>query len=290
MFRLPYRAPTLLLLATLSLALPACDEVTGNDDDPEKAHDPALVGDWVAISALYTNMANSAQHFDGIREAGGFTRVTFEEDGIVALTEYDTWIHEMVEDNGTWYTDGSSLVIDWDSDPGSDTVTYHMSGDHVVVDIGEEDIDFNGDGIDELARFVLTFADLSESPDPALVGSWTATAMVFTSVEDPETSVDVIQYGAELSLVVNADGTYAVEITHPDEPTPVTETESGLYTSIEGLLWVYDTSSADPQLALLFYSVDGSAATLAHHWDEEFDFDDDGVDDPATLTITLVKD
>lgn len=291
MLRLRFRAPALLLFVTLFLALPACDELTGDGDgDDEPQHDPALVGEWVAVSALYTSAANSSQHFDGILQGGGFMLLVLDEDGTVTLTEYDQGSRAMLEDGGTWYTDANQLIIDWVSEPEPQTVTYQITGGFVVVDVGEEDFDFNDDGTDELASFVVTFADLSDSPDADLIGSWEATSMVFTSIADPATSVDVIQeYGAAFTLQSNADGTYAVEFTYPDENGTYTETESGVYTSIEGLLWVYDSDSVDPELVLLFYDVDGSTATLAHTIDEEFDFNNDGIAGPAIMTIELAK-
>jgi hypothetical protein len=42
-------------------------------------------------------------------------------------------------------------------------------------------------------------------------------------------------------------------------------------------------------VALLFYTVDGDTATLVRMWDEEFDFDDDGTEEPAILTLELTR-
>jgi hypothetical protein len=42
-----------------------------------------------------------------------------------------------------------------------------------------------------------------------LAGTWTATAMVFTSAADPTTSVDLVPEGATLTLVLGAEGSYS---------------------------------------------------------------------------------
>lgn len=290
MLRLRLGAPALMVLSTLFVAVSACDELTdnGSGNENETEHDAALVGQWIAISGLVTDANNAQNTHDIILEDGGMMVVSFDADGTVLRNEYDPEAGQMFDEPGTWFTDGTRLVVHWNSEPGPDTVTYAITGGYVVVNLGEEDVDFNGDGIDEVGNMVLTFADVTESPDPDLVGTWTATEMIFTSEAEPDSSIDVIQYGASFELVANANGTYAVTITQPDETT---QTESGLYTALEGILWVYETGpNAGPEpLALLFYEADGADATLMHLWDEEFDFNNDGMDEPATLTIVLEK-
>lgn len=293
MHRLRLGAPALIALATLFLAVTACDELTssGGGNETETEHDAALVGQWIAVSGLITDASNSQNTHDIILQDGGMMVVTFDADGTVLMNEYDPDSGQMVDDPGTWFTDGTLLVVDWQSEPGPDTVTYAINGGYVVVNLGEEDVDFNGDGIDEVGNMVLTFADVTDSPDPDLVGSWSATSMTYTWVAHPDSSIDVIQYGVSFDLQANGDGTYAVAITYPPESGEPDENEAGLYTALEGLLWVYETgANAGPDpLALLFYQVDGTTATLMRNMDEEFDFNDDGIDEPATLTIVLAK-
>lgn len=152
--------------------------------------------------------------------------------------------------------------------------------------MGEEDADFDGDGIDEVGNLVMTFVDVSDSPDSDMVGSWTATSMTYTWLAQPDSSIDVIAVGGSFQLVARSDGTYAVTIGYPEGGD---ENETGVYTALDGLLWVYDSGSADPEIALLVYNVDGSTATLVHMEDGGIDFNDDGMDDPAILVIELEK-
>ncbi len=285
-------ATALIALATLFLAVSACDELTSSDGNGnEDSHDPALVGQWIAMSGLITDAANAQNTHDIILDDGGMLVVTFDADGSVLQNEYDPDSGQMVDDPGTWFTDGNQLILDWQSETGLDTVTYTITGGHVVVNVGPEDVDFNGDGIDEVGNLVFTFADVTDSPDPDLVGSWSATSMTYTWIAQPDSSIDVIPFGVSFDLVANGDGTYAVTIVHPVNSGEPTENETGLYTALEGLLWVYETdANAGPDpLALLGYQVDGSSATLTRNMDEEFDFNDDGIDEPATLTIVLEK-
>lgn len=287
MHKLRNRAPALTALFTLFLAVSACDEILGtNSEDDTPGNDSALVGSWVAVSGLITDATNPANTFDMITDGEGFLTVSFNENGAVVTQEYDPEDGSMGGDSGTWTTDGGLLIFDWSSETELDTVSYQRTGGHIVVDAGTEDMDFDNDGVDEVGNLVFTFASAADSPDADLVGTWEASGMVFTSLDNPSDSVDVIQAGVTFTLTISGDGTYEMAMTEPSDSGPVESTELGIYTSLEGLLWV--VPNAD-RLLLLEYSVNGDTATFFHARNEEFDFNDDGMDEPATMTIHLTR-
>jgi hypothetical protein len=113
-----------------------------------------------------------------------------------------------------------------------------------------------------------------------VVGDWTATSFVFTSVADPNESVDVIAAGGSLSVTFDADGTYAIAYTFGGS----SDTDGGTYT-IDGS--DITLGGIDPVSGTIELSGDTMTLELLGG---EFDFDDDGTDDPATIRIVLTRD
>ena len=116
-----------------------------------------------------------------------------------------------------------------------------------------------------------------------IVGTWTATSMVFTSDADADVSVDLIAEGATLSVVLGAEGTYSLVIHEPGfEP----EDEGGTY-SVDGAILTLDPIEFEENDS--FEAVlNGNTLTLTSS-DDEFDFDDDEIEDPASLVVTLSR-
>ena len=119
------------------------------------------------------------------------------------------------------------------------------------------------------------------APDD-LAGTWTATAMVFTSVADPATSADLVLEGATLTLVLGADGSYSFIFVFPGEPT---EDEAGVYEVSGTTLTLSITGTGSPDAWEI--SRNGDTMTLTDSA-EVFDFVD-GVEEDATLVVTLVR-
>ncbi|MBS1242166.1 MAG: hypothetical protein H6R40_1593 [Gemmatimonadetes bacterium] len=111
-----------------------------------------------------------------------------------------------------------------------------------------------------------------------LVGTWNATKLEFVA---PGVAVDAIAFGATMQLVLGSNGTYTVTLGFPGEGT---ETETGTWSASEDVLTL-SGSDGDMQFDM---SLSGNTLTLTGA-DGEFDVDDDGVDDPVTVNVTLVK-
>ena len=116
-----------------------------------------------------------------------------------------------------------------------------------------------------------------------IVGTWNATEMVFTSDADSEVFVDLIAEGASLSVELGNDGTYQLVILEPGfEP----EDEAGTY-SVDGAILTLDPIEF-PENDLFEAVLNGNSLTLMSS-DDEFDFDDDGIEDAASLEVTLAR-
>jgi len=114
------------------------------------------------------------------------------------------------------------------------------------------------------------------------VGNWDAGFYVITNTSNPVEQVDLIQEGLNLSLTIQANGNYSSTLTFPSDPS---ETETGRLTFVNNIVTV-DPSDDDP--FPMTYVLTDSILTLVDS-NSSFDFDDDGMDEPASETIILVR-
>lgn len=116
-----------------------------------------------------------------------------------------------------------------------------------------------------------------------LTGTWTATSIVFTSTGTPPVVVDIVaEEQASLTLLFVADGTYTLTLTEPPDPVDI---ESGSYTVTGSLLTLSETGTGSPDA----FTINRDGDTMILSKTDDFDFDDDLVDDPAQLVITLTR-
>jgi hypothetical protein len=111
-----------------------------------------------------------------------------------------------------------------------------------------------------------------------IAGTWNATSLVFTSTADPSETFDAVAAGVELSITFGSGGAVSLTVTEG----AFTETETGTYTLDGSLTLDGEVSSGSVNLS-------GSTLTLTLTSGVEFDFDDDGTDEPARLVAVLTK-
>jgi hypothetical protein len=117
-------------------------------------------------------------------------------------------------------------------------------------------------------------------------GTWDATKLEFTNVANTSEKVDVI---ADLSgtfvIVLESNGTYQATATVPGQPV---ENTTGTWSVSSDVLTIKETGVS---FNLQFnWSLSGNTLTISGA-DSEFDFTDNGVDDPvqAKVSAVLVK-
>lgn len=118
-------------------------------------------------------------------------------------------------------------------------------------------------------------------PD-SLIGNWGASNYIFTNTANPLEQVDIIQLGITLLLNIQSNGTYTSTMTFPNDPP---ETETGTVNFQNNIVTV--NPPGDDPFAMTYVLVDSILTFM--RTDSEFDFDDDGTDEPATETIIFVK-
>lgn len=116
----------------------------------------------------------------------------------------------------------------------------------------------------------------------ALNGTWNATSFVFTNVANTSETFDLIANGGSFSLTITADGQFTGTLTSPGE----NETFSGTYVAQGTNLILTDAMEPnDPET--VSFTLSGNTLTIDS--DDVFDFDDDGVDEPATSRLVLQR-
>jgi hypothetical protein len=113
-----------------------------------------------------------------------------------------------------------------------------------------------------------------------LAGTWTSTAAVFTSVEDPTMTADIADEGNSVTMVLGADGTFTATYSSPGETDDV---DTGTYTVVGDVLTISDSGEGTGDTFTI--ARDGDSMTLTS--DDEYDFGT-GVE-PAILVITLSR-
>ena len=88
--------------------------------------------------------------------------------------------------------------------------------------------------------------------------------------------------GGSMTIVFRSDGTFTSTILDPNETVP--DVDTGTYEVVGSALTIAESGQGSPTL---FQAVrDGSTLTLTSS-DEDYDWDDDGTDDPANMRIVL---
>lgn len=123
-------------------------------------------------------------------------------------------------------------------------------------------------------------------PNPDVVplaGDWTATAMVITSVANPEISSDIVaQFGATFTLNVQPSGQYTAILIYSEQAS----TEIGIL-SVSGNVVTMQRSFPTSETTSATFTLEGNRLTL--DGDTEFDFNQDQSPEPALAHIELVR-
>jgi hypothetical protein len=116
-----------------------------------------------------------------------------------------------------------------------------------------------------------------------LTGTWVAIQYVFTNPANQSESIDWIAAGASLTIAIDAAGDYTATIV---EPGNAPEVISGTI-AVEGdVVTISESGTGSPMPYVASRS--GDTLTLDTS-DEEYDFDGDSIEDPASLRIVLQR-
>lgn len=114
-----------------------------------------------------------------------------------------------------------------------------------------------------------------------LVGTWNATVVEFTNLANTAEKYELIGDGGSLTIVVEANEDYTLSILFPGEPVDVQE---GTIAVVGDVLTLSESGQGSP-LDFIF-DLSGNTLTMTTN-DVDFDFDDQGGDEPASLRMVL---
>ncbi len=125
------------------------------------------------------------------------------------------------------------------------------------------------------------------APDPAVapfVGDWNATALVITSVANPDIHPDLIALGATFTINVQPSGQYTAILIYAGQPS----TQIGQVTVSGSSITLHPQVPAGEPDATSAYSFP-DANHLVLDGETEFDFNLDGTNEPAVAHIELAR-
>lgn len=264
------RAVPLILLV---LALSACDLGTNPDNR-------YMAGEWLVLEFVGQNAANPAQVDTVIPNADWFRFMSFGHGNYLGdniWSPEDHWDSQ----SGLWNSNDSIVTVRFSD---ADTLVWPfeiIDADHVKLTIpGVETFDFDGDSVPDLTNEILRMVRADANPDPDIRGSWVADQYTYTSVADTTVSHDVIADGGAFSITFYQPPAYQYFETVPGGGGD--QGGSGDMAALEGLIWLMDGNNVEAGT----YSVASGTLIITLH-NAEWDFDDDGTDDPATLRLEL---
>ncbi len=116
----------------------------------------------------------------------------------------------------------------------------------------------------------------------AIAGTWNAINYGFVNKADLDDTVELISMGASLTVTFTSEGNITWDFREVDGQV---EARSGTF-SVEGSILTLSESGQDPDPFLATRNDDSMTLRTGNR---EFDFDEDGTDDPAELQIFLMR-
>ena len=148
-----------------------------------------------------------------------------------------------------------------------------------------------------LTVFSIFFTCCGEDDEPKLkgdkysisdiAGNWTATQAFFSSIEVPHKgSLDVLGEGGTLTLSIKDNGRFTLTIILPGEANQVFSGQLGFDEE-----WLAVSYDEDPgEYDYMFFELNATKTELTIRGDAGYDFDDDNIEDLASMDLVLKRD
>ncbi|GEM_PF-2118128 len=243
----------------------------------------SIAGAWQALEIEYNRCSNPSQVVD----VAGTESLTLAIDSGGDYDLVQTFPAEPYErETGTIAFVGGLLAFTpaLASEPEYVIFGQNQQGQLVPNVLGAE-YDFEPDGTEDAAWLELKLDPVTPATFAELAGTWTASAMVYSEVGNPDQSSDMIADGGSFSLVVNSVGTFSFSLTEPGAGTPEEDTGTA---EIVGDVLIIRTDSDSEYTAFTYTHPDASTLILTDR-NSEWDFTSDGSSEQAVVVITLGK-
>ena len=115
----------------------------------------------------------------------------------------------------------------------------------------------------------------------AIAGTWNSITYGFVNRADPTETVELVSQGASLTVTFTSDGDFTWDFRDVDGAV---ETRSGTFSVAGDVLTLSESGQEDP-----FLAVRHDDSLTLRTGNREFDFNEDGTDEPAELRIFLTR-
>jgi hypothetical protein len=256
----------------------------GSDDGSAPNGDltlEGLVGTWNATLFKYTSRTNPNLSVDAIA-AGGVASMSVGSEGDYSVVVVIPGDPVNVIKGSLVVTDGTIVVHDARED---ETLTFQatITGLALAMLTNHATFDFVGAGNEELATLEIVWEPASGTSMADLEGTWEGAELLFISQPDEADTVDVISDGGSLTLIIDDDGSYGLAMTLPED-LPALENGT-VFIDEARLILIGDSPLSD----VMVFNFELAADTLFLDGNSEYDFDDDGTDEPALIEAELQR-
>jgi hypothetical protein len=275
------RAPVISVILLVTMLGVGCGDSSSGPGGGVTIDD--IAGTWNANTFVFTNRLNTSERFDLIAD-GGSANLTIDPSGPYSLVALNPAGSADVTTGFAVVERGFLLVTD-DARPGV-TIAFavNLSGGTLVLVTDEATFDFDDDGNLDPATLTMNLRAAVGTTVGDLAGTWDATVFRYVSEPIESDTVDVIGLGGGLVLTIRASGGYDVAVSETGEPAVL---ENGTVVIIGGRLLLIAGQAPDEPRSFS-YELTGPD-TLAMETSDDYDFDGDAVDEPATLELVVVR-
>jgi hypothetical protein len=269
-----------MVVLSFALAVGCGDDETGPGGG---ATVEDLVGSWDATAFTFTNRLNTTQRIDIVAEGGG-ANLTVDSSATYSLVVLEPGGAADVTSGVAVIESGFLLVTD-NQQPGETVAfTFELSDGRLSLASDEVEFDFDNDGTEVPATLTADMRLVTGTNVADFVGTWDATVFRYISEPAGADTAGIIGLGGSFFITIRADASYSAGFSEMDE-LPVLEAGT-VVVSGNRLFLVRDEGGGDPDEFRFEFS---GSDMLELQADEEFDFDDNGTAEPATLEAVLVR-
>ena len=137
------------LLASVAIG---CSDSAGPAGPAGPATTADLVGQWVASAYTVTSVANTSLSAN-LTDLGFTLTITFTETTYAGLASFPGDVPE--DFSGTYVIEGLQLILNETGQGSPETMTHSLSGNILTLSGNDESYDFDDDGQEEPATFVI---------------------------------------------------------------------------------------------------------------------------------------
>ena len=234
---------------------------------------------WTATHWTYVNVDNPSTTLNAITERDDIVTWVFDASGGVDVVQ--SRVDEDIDQfGGTVELFGNIAATD-DGQGNMHYVVFDISTSAFEFSMGEW-TDPMDSGTSDKWRVDVRMVPVTPATSSDFEGDWVASQWELSDPYGVHSAYDMVGDGGSFSLTINSGGTFSFSMTFPGESV---ENGTGTWEIFGDLLLL--TDNADGYISAMQYTVGTDMFTMFSN-NDGWDFDEDGMDEPALLDIIMV--